>query len=179
MTTQLTTKKVRLSYANVWEPKAMQEGQEPKYSVCLLIPKSDKETVKRIREAIEEEKEAGKGIWNNKIPANLKLPLRDGDEERPEDENYAGHWFINCNSKTRPGIVDKKVQPILDQDEVYSGCYARVAVSFYPFNSNGNKGIACGLNHIQKIADGDRLSGGISVDAAFSDSFDDEDDLLG
>jgi len=157
--TKVITGKVRLSYAHIWKPVAISEGQEPKYSVCLLIPKSDKETLRKIKAAIMAAKERGKSIWGGKIPANLKLPLRDGDEDRPDQPEYAGHYFINASSKMQPGIVDKNVQPILDSTEVYSGCYARVSINFFPYNQAGNKGIGCGLNNIQKIADGDYLGG--------------------
>ena len=157
--TKVITGKVRLSYAHIWKPVAISEGQEPKYSVCLLIPKSDKETLRKIKAAIVAAKERGKSIWGGKIPANLKLPLRDGDEDRPDQPEYAGHYFINASSKMQPGIVDKNVQPILDSTEVYSGCYARVSINFFPYNQAGNKGIGCGLNNIQKIADGDYLGG--------------------
>ena len=145
----------RLSYFHGWEPVSINGGAE-KYSVSVLIPKSDTETVKAINEAIDAAIEEGVAKFGGKKPnkAAIKLPLRDGDTER-EDEAYAGHWFINANSKTAPQIVDKAVKPILDRDEVYSGCYARVSLNFYAFNSNGNKGIACGLGNIQKIRDGE------------------------
>ena len=145
----------RLSYFHGWEPVSI-NGGDPKYSVSVLIPKTDKETVDAINNAIEE----GITKFGGKKPnrAAIKLPLRDGDIER-DDDAYKGHYFINANSKTAPQIVDKAVKPILDRDEVYSGCYGRVSLSFYAFNSNGNKGVACGLGNIQKIKDGDSLGG--------------------
>lgn len=181
--TKVITGKVRLSYAHIWKPVAISEGQEPKYSVCLLIPKSDKETLRKIKAAVVAAKERGKSIWDGKIPANLKLPLRDGDEDRPDQPEYAGHYFINANSKMQPGIVDKNVQPILDSTEVYSGCYARVSINFFPYNQAGNKGIGCGLNNIQKIADGDYLGGRSrpedDFDAVEAEDEDDMEDFLG
>ena len=119
--------------------------------------------------------EEGIAKFGGKKPnkAAIKLPLRDGDTER-EDEAYAGHWFINANSKTAPQIVDKAVKPILDRDEVYSGCYARVSLNFYAFNSNGNKGIACGLGNIQKIRNGEPLGGRSSATDDFSTEEDDD-----
>lgn len=149
----------RLSYFHGWEPVSI-NGGEPKYSVSVLIPKTDKETVAAINKAIDAAIEDGIAKFGGKKPnkAAIKVPLRDGDEER-EDEAYKGHYFINANSKTAPQIVDKAVKPILDRDEVYSGCYGRVSLSFYAFNSNGNKGVACGLGNIQKIKDGDSLGG--------------------
>ena len=140
----LVTGKVRLSYEHIWEPASINDSDE-KYSVSLIIPKSDTKTVKDIQNAVEQAKQDGKAKFGGRIPANLKLPLRDGDIERPDDEAYKDCYFINCNSKDKPQIVDKNVQPILDRNEVYSGCYARVSISLYPFNTNGNKGIACGL----------------------------------
>ncbi len=178
--TKVITGKVRLSYAHLFKPVAISEGQEPKYSVCLLIPKSDKETLKKIRAAIEAAKQAGISLWGGKIPANLKLPLRDGDEERPDQSEYAGHYFVNATSKQRPGIVDKQLNEILDSTEVYSGCYARASVNFYPFNQAGNKGIACGLNNIQKLADGDYLGGRSRPEDDFTvvEDVEDDDDFL-
>jgi hypothetical protein len=172
--TKVITGKVRFSYANVFEPKAAQEGGEPKYSVSILIPKEDKKTLKKIAKAIEAAKEAGKAKFGGKIPNNLKLPLRDGDEEREDDAAYEGMMFINANSTNKPGIVDKDVNPILDREDFYSGCYGKASVNFYAFNVSGNKGIACGLNNLQFLEDGERLAGGSSAE----DDFGGEDDLL-
>ena len=138
--TKVVTGLVRLSYANVWEPKAATEGAVPKYSVSLIIPKSDTETIAKINAAIDAAIEEGIGKFGGKKPnkAALKTPLRDGDIEREDDEAYANAYFINANSTTAPQIVDTKVQPVLDRAEVYSGVYARVSINFYAFNSNGN-----------------------------------------
>lgn len=157
--TKVITGKVRLSYAHLFKPVAISDGQEPKYSVCLLIPKSDKVTLKKIKSAVEAAKQTGTSLWGGKVPANLKLPIRDGDEERPDQPEYAGHYFINANSKLKPGIVDKDLNEILDSTEVYSGCYARASINFFAYNHAGNRGIGCGLNNLQKIADGDYLGG--------------------
>ena len=182
--TKVVTGKVRLSYANIFEPKSI-NGSEPKYSVSLIIPKEDTQMVETIKQAIENAKERDKGKWNGKIPANLKTPLRDGDEERPDDEAYANSYFINANSTRPPAIVGtekdrstgKAIQ--LGEDEVYSGCYARVSINFYGFNASGNKGIACGLGNIQKVADGERLGGGSTAEEDFEfEEVDVEDDFL-
>ena len=172
----ITGKNTRLSYFHGWEPTSINGGPE-RYSVSVLIPKDDKETVKAINDAVDAAIEEGIAKFGGKKPnkAAIKLPLRDGDTER-EEEAYAGHWFINANSKTAPQIVDKAVKPILDRDEVYSGCYARVSLNFYAFNSNGNKGIACGLGNIQKIRDGESLGGRSS--AADDFTTEDDDDFL-
>lgn len=168
----------RLSYFHGWDPISINGGAE-KYSVSVLIPKDDKETVDAINKAIDAAIEEGIAKFGGKKPnkAAIKLPLRDGDVER-DDEAYKGHWFINANSKTAPQIVDKHVKPILDRGEVYSGCYARVSLNFYAFNSNGNKGIACGLGNIQKIRDGEPLGGRASASDEFT-SVDNDDDFLG
>ena len=170
----ITGKNTRLSYFHGWEPTSINGGPE-RYSVSVLIPKDDKETVKAINDAVDAAIEEGIAKFGGKKPnkAAIKLPLRDGDTER-EDEAYAGHWFINANSKTAPQIVDKAVKPILDRDEMYSGCYARVSLNFYAFNSNGNKGIACGLGNIQKIRDGESLGGRSSAADDFSTEEDDD-----
>ena len=159
----ITGPDTRWSYANVWEAKSI-NGGAPKYSVSLIIPKSDTKTVEKIKTAIEaaykdgESKLKGNG---RSVPAlsAIKNPLRDGDTERPDDEAYANSYFINANSATAPGIVDANCSPILERSEVYSGVYGRASISFYAFNSNGNKGIACGLNNLQKLRDGEPLGG--------------------
>lgn len=176
--TRVITGEVRLSYANIWEPKSI-NGSDPKYSVSLLIPKTDTTTIKAIEAAIEEALQAGIGKFGGKIPprGSLKLPLRDGDTER-EDEAYAGHYFLNANSKNPPQVVDASVAPILDRAEVYSGCYSRVSITFYAFNTNGNKGVAVGLGNIQKLRDGEPLGGGnVSAESDFG-AFTANDDFL-
>ena len=165
----------RLSYANIWTAKSI-NGGTPKYSTSVLIPKSDTATVQKIKAAIQAAYEEGESKLkgNGKsVPsiAALKTPLRDGDVERPDDEAYAGHWFVNANSNTAPGVVDINRQPISETSEIYSGVYARVSLSFYAFNSNGTRGIACGLQHIQKIKDGESLGGKVRAEDDFNDDF--------
>jgi len=174
-TTKVVTGKVRFSYANIWEPKSINGGDE-KYSVSLIIPKSDAKTITEIKAAIEQAKQDGKGKFGGKVPASLKLPLRDGNVDRADDEAYKDSYFINANSKDRPGIVDKNVKPILDQNELYSGCYGRASITFYAFNQNGNKGIACGLQNLQKLAEGEPLSGRSRAEDDFTTA--DDDDFL-
>lgn len=176
----ITGKDTRWSYCNVWEAKSI-NGGTPKFSVSLIIPKSDTVTVQRIKAAIEaayrdgESKLKGSGKTVPPLVA-IKNPLRDGDTERPDDAAYAGAYFINANATTAPGIVDADRQPILTRSEVYSGVYGRASISFYAFNSNGNRGIACGLNNLQKIRDGEPLGGRASAESDFADE--DEDDFL-
>lgn len=161
----------RFSYLHCWEPDSV-NGGDPKYSVSAIIPKSDTKTVNAIKAAIEQAKKDSVSKWGGKVPANLKLPLRDGDIDRPDDEAYAGCYFFNANSRQAPQVVDSKVQPILDQSEVYSGCYGKISVTFYGYNSNGNRGIAAGLGNIQKLNDGESLGGRTSA----ADDFQTEDD---
>ena len=173
--TKVVTTKVRFSYVHAFEPHAHEEGQTAKYSVCILIPKKDKKLIDRIKAAIEAAKEEGKTKkFGGKIPTTLKNPLRDGDEERPDHEECAGHFFINANANRKPGIVDAATNPIIDREEFYSGCYGRASVNFYAFNTSGNKGIACGLNNLQKLEDGERLSGS---GASAEEDFGADDDL--
>ena len=159
----ITGPNTRFSYANVWEAKSI-NGGAPKFSVSLIIPKSDTRTVEKIKAAIEAAYKEGESKLkgnSRSVPAlsAIKNPLRNGDTERPDDEAYANSYFINANSATAPGIVDANCNPILERSEVYSGVYGRASISFYAFNSNGNKGIACGLNNLQKIRDGEPLGG--------------------
>ncbi|WP_298510754.1 DUF2815 family protein [uncultured Ruminobacter sp.] len=177
----ITGANTRWSYANVWEPKAM-EGGKPKFSVSLIIPKSDSVTVGKIRSAIEEAYRDGQSKLkgNGKsVPAlsTLRTPLRDGDLERPDDPAYANSYFVNANSASAPGVVDANRNEILDKSQVYSGCYGRASISFYAFNANGNRGIACGLNNLQKIRDGEPLGGKASAESDFATEPD--EDFLG
>jgi len=174
----ITGPDTRWSYANVWEPKSI-NGGTPKYSVSLIIPKSDTKTVAKLKAAIEAAYREGesklKGNGKTVPPlAAIKNPLRDGDTERPDDEAYANAYFINANATTAPGIVDVDRNPILIRSEVYSGVYGRASISFYAFNSNGNKGIACGLNNLQKVRDGEPLGGKASAESDFATEGDED-----
>lgn len=177
--TKVVTGVVRLSYANVWEPKSINGGTE-KFSVSLIIPKTDTKTIDAINKAVDAAIEEGRGKFGGKIPskAALKLPMRDGDVDRPDDEAYAGCYFVNANSNSAPEIVDKSLNPIMSRSEVYSGVFARVSINFYAFNSNGNRGVACGLGNIQKVQDGEPLGGKTSAADDFTSDYD-GDDFLG
>ena len=168
----ITGPKTRWSYANVWEAKSV-NGSAPKFSVSLIVPKSDTATVTKIQAAIEAAYKEGESKLKGNgrtVPALsvIKTPLRDGDIERPDDPAYANAYFINANSATAPGIVDAACNPIMNRSEVYSGVYGRASISFYAFNANGNKGIACGLNNLQKISDGEPLGGKASAESDFA-----------
>lgn len=178
--TKVVTGKVRFCYANVFEPTSMNEGDTPKYNVCILIPKSDTKTLEKINKAIEAAKQAGKtkiADKSGKIPSTLKTPLRDGDEERGDDEAFEGHYFINANSTRKPSIVDRDLAPIMDKEEFYSGCYGRASINFYAYNVN-SKGIAAGLNNLQKLEDGERLAGGSTAEDDFGGENEYNDELM-
>lgn len=180
MSTKVVTGKVRFSYVNIFKSRAFQADQDAKFSICLLIPKEDKATLKKIKAAIDEAIQEGiSSKWNGKKPANVKLPLRDGDEERADEApEYEGMMFLNANSTQKPGIVDKDLNEILDPDEVYSGCWGRASINFYPFSVNGNKGIGVGLNNVQKLKDGEHLgSARASAESDFDDDFEDDDEF--
>ena len=179
----ITGRNTRFSYCSVWEPKSI-NGGEPRYSVSLLIPKSDKDTVAKINAAVEAAYHEGeaklKGKGNLPPMKAIKLPLRDGDVERPDDPAYAGCWFLNANSTRPVGIVDASCSPIMDRSEFYSGCYGRASVTFFAFCVNGNRGIACGLNNLQKLRDGEPLGGHVSAEADFGGlASDGDEELLG
>lgn len=187
--TQITTGKVRFSYCNLFSPRAPQEGAEPKYSVTLLIPKSDKATLKKIQAAID----AAKALYlsrNNgkKLPTNLKTTLHDGDGERPNGgefgEECKGCYVITVSSKNAPVIVHADKTPLTDERELYSGCYGRAIINFYVYDNSGNKGITAGLNGIMKLYDGEPLGGSVVTDDDWDDDWNDDeaegfDSLLG
>lgn len=189
-TTKLVTGKARLSYAKVWEAEEDDYGNLW-YSTAILIPKDDKTTLAKYKAIIETLKEQAKAKYGGKLPKEFHTPLRDGDEEADEKgEAYVGNYFFNAKSKNKPGIAKPigkdgngktKFAEITDTTEVYSGCYAKVSVNFYLFDTKGNKGIAAGLNNIVKVQDGDFLGGRASVqddfaDEDFDDIYDDDDD---
>lgn len=164
---------VRFSYAKVFEPYAM-NGGDPKYSVSILIDKKDKTSLSAINSGIKEAIEAGKQRFGaNFKPSKSKLPIHDGDEEKPEDDVYAGCFYINAKNKNKPNIVNKNKQPIIDDEEAfYSGCFGRVTIEIYPYHhqDSGSKGVAASLGNIMKVKDGDRLGGGfVSADSDFEE----------
>lgn len=183
--TLVITGVVRWSYLQVWEPKAIKEGDKPKYSVQLVIPKSDKTTIAKITKAYEIAREQGKSTkWNGSIPAQVKLPLRDGDIEKPNDAVLKGCYFMAASSDTQPNVIDIHNNKIFDQTSVYSGCYGRASINLYPYNFNNmNKGVAVGLNNLQFVKDGEPLGGRNTAEYDFSleplDDMDLDDDLAG
>jgi hypothetical protein len=179
--TKVITGLVRFSYAHVFKPHSSIDGAEPKYSVCLLVPKKDRYAVAALKAGIEAAMDSGKTLWGGKIPKNAKYPLRDGDEERPDDENYLGMFFLNASSKMKPKIIDRDKNEILDSSDFYSGCWGRAAINFFPFSQAGNKGVGVGLNNLQKLKDGDPLSSRSRAEDDFAEDLDlgDDDDPLG
>lgn len=159
----LVTGKVRFSYANVFEPRKNPNGDE-KYSLTILIPKSDVNTYQNIMNEMNKVlQENVASVFNGVMPANPKMPIYDGDGVRPSGEAFGaeckGHWVMTANSNTAPEVVDANCQPIISKNEFYSGCYGRASLRFYAYNQNGNKGIGCGLGNVQKLEDGQPLDG--------------------
>ena len=178
--TVCVTAKVRLTYAFIWEARSNaddasseEDNDKKKYSTSVLIRKDDNISLANLEKASNAAFLVGqtKGYWGANAPSNFKLPLRDGDAEAAEKgEHYMGHWFLNASSTRRPRIVDINRQDITEESQVYSGCYARVILNLFPFNTRGNKGVGCGLEAIQKLGDGEHLgTAPIDIDAAFSD----------
>ena len=165
---KVVTGKVRFSYAHVFTPQESPNGGALKYSVSLIIPKSDKATIDKINKAIEDCKTENASVWGGTVPKLLKGGLRDGDIEKEGDPAYANSYFINANSAQKPGVVDADLNAILDQSECYSGCFGRASVNFFAYNSNGSKGVGCALNNVQKLEDGEKLGGGSSATDDFA-----------
>jgi len=171
--TTVTTGEARLSYTNLFQPFSNNPNSEPKYSVTVLVPKSDAQTKLAIDRAIQVAIESGVNKnWNGVRPPMIAICVHDGDGPRPSDgqpfgEECRGHWVFTASSKKPPFVVDQNVQGIINQAEVYSGMYGRVSVNFFAYNSNGKKGIGCGLNGVQKSRDGEALGGRVSAEEAF------------
>lgn len=172
----MTTGQVRLSYVHLFTPHRNKPNQDPKYSVTVLLPKSDVATKQRIDTAIQAAIQTGvSSKWDGVRPPQISLPVHDGDGPRPSDgmpfgEECKGHWVFTASSKQQQAIVDVNIQPILNQTEVYSGMYGRVNINFFAYSNSGKKGIGCGLGPVQKMADGEPLGGRISAEAAFGGS---------
>lgn len=175
--TDLTTGLVRTSYCHLWEKTKLPDSDKEVYSVSILIPKNDTKTLAAINEAISNALENGKDKLGKVPKSKIKLPLRDGDEERPDDEAYKGCYYLNCKNSKEVTIVDSRVQPILDQNEVYSGCYGKANISFYPYAYNNmSYGVGVSIRAFQKIKDGESLGGGIvKAEDVFTSEDSDED----
>ena len=170
----------RLSYTHVFSKYAPDgDAANGKYMTNVLIPKEEKETIKALQQAIEAAKKAATASkWGGKEPKKFDMPLRDGDTDKEDDDVYSGHFYVNAKSTTRPGVCDKNKSPIMDEDEIYSGVWAIVSVTFFGYDVSGNRGVACGLNNIMKFKDGERLGGRASAESDFADiDMEDDDDL--
>ena len=189
MSTKVVTGKVRFSYAHVFEPQEPINGQgDAKYSVTLLIPKSDTATLGKIKEAIAAAREKFcQRNGANALPAKPNHTLRDGDGQRDSGDDFGpeckGCYVIKASSKFKPVIVDSFKNEITDPAEVYSGCYGRACIEFYGYNTAGSKGITAALLSIQKLHDGDRLGGTVGSADDFDDGYTDPtasdiDDIL-
>lgn len=185
----------RLSYPDLFTPHKSSDDAKPKYGANLLIPKSDTATVQRIQAAIDAAVKDGvdRGVFKAPIdPSATKYPpLRDGDKPNdsgePRGEEFAGHWFISAKApgdKPRPSVVDANVQPIMDESEIYAGCYVYMFVEFYAYAQSGNRGISAALRGVQFVRDGERLGGeqleaedmfSVITDGDTASSDDDED----
>lgn len=175
-TTKVVTGLVRFSYVNVFKPQAINGSTDEKYSVSLIIPKTDKVTLNKIKTAIAAATEKGKTAkWGGKLPKALDNPLHDGDVEKEDDEVYAGSFYLNAKCKGKPGVVDKHKMPITDEEDFYSGCYGYASVNFFAYDAAGNKGIGCGLNNVMKWRDGENLGGRASAENDF-EAIEAEDD---
>ena len=186
MSTKVVTGPVRLSYVHLFEPWALKPEDDASYSTAILIPKSDKKTLDALEEARQEAIAEGRKKWGSSWGVknkkdNLKYSLHDGDEDADLERNpeYTGHMYMSVSSKSRrPGVVDRNVQPILDATEVYSGCFARVSINAFPYNYNGTHGVSFGLNHVQKLRDGEPLGGVTRAEDDFTSVEDEESDLI-
>lgn len=184
--TSLRIGECRLSYAYLFAPRKNEDGSQGKYSVQLLIPKANTAAKEMIDAAIEAAKQIGvQTKWNGKMPpaARLATPLRDGDAEFPDDDNYEGMWFMNTSASPdfKPGlrvISGGQLVEAMDEEDIYSGCYGAVMVNFYPYSVSGNNGVAAGLNSVVKTNDGEKLSGTHNVDNDFADLVGDDASVL-
>lgn len=186
--TKITTGLVRFSYVHLFEPHAFNEGEKAKYSMTILIPKTDKATLARIKAAQQAAVQEGiSKVFGGKKPKNLYNTLRDGDEQEDKGPEVEGNFFMNVTTNHKPQVVDANLQAVLDPEEVYSGCFGRVSLTFSAYNHAGKRGVSAYLNNVQKLKDGEHLGGGSSAEDDFGDDFaedyaddfgDDEGDLF-
>ena len=172
---QMTTGECRFSFVHLAEPYS-NNGSEPKYSLTVLMPKGD--TMSKARFDAAQQSAIQDGVakkWNGVKPPVLALSIHDGDGVRPNGEPFGpecrGHWVFTASSKNPVPMVDENTNPIIQKTDIYSGCYGRVCISLFPYNSAGKRGIGIGLEAVQKLRDGDPLSGRVSVSDAFGSPF--------
>lgn len=168
----VTTGKVRASFVHIFQPRKQDDG-EAKYSVTLLIPKTDAVTLNAIYAEIERAKQDGaQRVFGGTIPPGCRIPIYDGDGVRPTSgepfgEECRGCMVITASAKIQPSIVGLDMQAIINPADVYSGCYIRANINFYAYSQKGNKGVGCGLNAVQKIEEGEPLTARVSAEEAF------------
>ena len=179
MATKIVMKNVRLSYCHLFEPKAARGSDKLKYSASLIIPKDHPQldALKSMIETVIVDKFGKKAADKIGLArGGYHTPLGDGDVDRSGDPAYAGAMYINCSSDRKPQVVDRMVQPILDESEAYSGCYGNVSVALFPFDVDTNKGCGCGLNNVQITKLAERLGGAPNADEEFEQEGEDEED---
>lgn len=180
MSTKVVTGKVRFSFVHIFEPDVPQDGGDPKYSITLLIPKSDTATLGKIKVAMEAAREAFvQKNGANSLPAKPNHTLRDGDGTKDNGDDFGpeckGCYVLRVKSKQKPVIVDAFRNEITNPAEVYSGCYGRAAIKFFGYNTKGSKGLSASLLSIQKLSDGEPFGTVGSADD-FDDDYKDADD---
>ncbi len=174
--TRVLTGEVRLSYCNLVQPRVngTDSSAIPKYSVTLLIPKTDVAVKQNIDMSIEAAATDAQGkLWNGVRPPVMPIPVHDGDGVResgaPYGEECRGHWVLTASSKQKPQVVHQSdINTELLPQDIYSGMYARVTINFFGYNSNGKKGVGCGLGNIMKTREGEPLGGGASAATDFA-----------
>ena len=171
---KVLTGECRLSYCNLTTPRAAQQGGEPKYSVTLLIPKTDFATKADIDASIQAAaQDAVSKVWNGAAPPQLRVPIYDGDGVRPSGVPFGdeckGHWVMTASTKNKPQVVGMdNINCELAPSDIYSGMYARVTIRFFGYSNSGNKGIGCGLGNVMKTRDGEALAGSASASVDFA-----------
>lgn len=180
--TQITTGRVRFSYVHAFTPKpGRTPSEDDKYSVTLLIPKTDKHTMGKIQGAMDAAKEAFR-LRNpgKKLPPKMATTLHDGDGLRDSGEEFGpeckGCYVMTVSTKNRPVVVYADKTPMTDPMDLYSGCYGRAVINFYVYDYMGRVGISAGLNGLMKLSDGEPLAGGVVTDADWDDDWEDEDE---
>lgn len=174
--TRVLTGEVRLSYVNLVEPRANNNDPNgiPKYSVTLLIPKTDEAVKRNIDASIETAaKEAQSKMWGGVRPPVMPVPIHDGDGVRDNGTPYSaeckGHWVLTASTKNKPQVVHQSdINTELLPQDIYSGMYARVTVNFFAYSRSGKKGIGCGLGNVMKTREGEPLTSNVSAAADFA-----------
>ena len=180
--TRVVTGKVRLSFPHLFEPYAITDEQDPRYSTMILLPKSDKTTYEALRKAEKEAAELGKAKFGGRVPAKVASIIKDGDEDGTAEDypERAGHYYmtVGANIDYQPEVVDRALNPIISRNEVYSGVYARVSLTAFAYNTAGNKGVSFGLNNVQIIGGGDPLGNRKRAEDEFDALSDEDADLI-